>query len=55
MSACPTAAATRRDVAVTGSDTLHEAHHFGEVGRGPCRIECLRTALRMLQATLTIH
>lgn len=42
-------------VAVVGAPTIHEEHHFGDVGRGPCRIECLRTALRMLRTTLTIH
>jgi nicotinamide-nucleotide amidase len=40
-------------VAATGSDTLHQAHHFGDLGRGPCRIECLRTALGMLKDALT--
>jgi len=42
-------------VASDGAPTIHEEHHFGDVGRGPCRIECLRTALRMLKATLTIR
>lgn len=42
-------------VASVGAPTIHEEHHFGDVGRGPCRIECLRSALRMLKATLTIR
>ena len=42
-------------VACAGAPTLHEEHHFGDVGRGPCRIECLRSALRLLQAALTMR
>jgi nicotinamide-nucleotide amidase len=42
-------------VASVGAPTVHEEHHFGDVGRGPCRLECLRSALRMLQAAVTIR
>jgi nicotinamide-nucleotide amidase len=40
-------------VAALGVPTAHEEHHFGDVGRGPCRIECLRVALTMLEAAVT--
>jgi nicotinamide-nucleotide amidase len=40
-------ALARRDSAVR----IEEAH-FGDVGRGPVRIACLRTALRMLRSAL---
>ncbi len=40
-------------VAAAGAPTVHEEHHFGDVGRGPCRIECLRVALEMLKAAVT--
>ncbi|MDP1777212.1 MAG: CinA family protein [Brevundimonas sp.] len=40
-------------VAATGAHTIHEEHHFGDIGRGPCRIECLRVALRMLHSAVT--
>lgn len=40
-------------VAAAGAPTVHEEHHFGEVGRGSCRIECLRVALRMLHSAVT--
>jgi nicotinamide-nucleotide amidase len=40
-------------VAAAGAPTVHEEHHFGDVGRGPCRIECLRVALKMLKAAVT--
>jgi len=42
-------------VAAIGAPTVHEEHHFGDVGRGPCRIECLRVALEMLKAAVTDH
>ncbi|MDP2116664.1 MAG: CinA family protein [Brevundimonas sp.] len=42
-------------VASVGAPTVHEEHHFGDVGRGPCRLECLRSALRMLQSAVTIR
>lgn len=35
-----------------GAPTVHQEHHFGDVGRGACRIECLRVALGMLKAAL---
>lgn len=40
-------------VAAAGAPTVHEEHHFGDIGRGPCRLECLRAALRMLAAAVT--
>lgn len=40
-------------VAAAGGATVHEERHFGDLGRGPCRIECLRTALGMLKDALT--
>jgi len=40
-------------VAAEGVPTAHEEHHFGDIGRGPCRLECLRVALRMLKAAVT--
>lgn len=36
----------------TGRPTAHRELHFGDVGRGPVRIECLRTALKMLEEAL---
>lgn len=39
-------------LAAEGAPTRHEEHHFGDVGRGPCRIECLRAALTLLKAAL---
>lgn len=35
-----------------GRDTLHRETHFGAVGRGPVRVECLRTALEMFERSL---
>ncbi|MGZ9098874.1 MAG: CinA family protein [Brevundimonas sp.] len=40
-------------VAAPGSPTVHQERHFGDIGRGPCRIECLRTALQMMQTAVT--
>ena len=40
-------------LAAVGAPTLHEAHHFGDIGRGPCRIECLRVALRLMHSAVT--
>ena len=40
-------------LAALGAPTVHEEHHFGDIGRGPCRIECLRVALEMMQAAVT--
>ena len=42
-------------VAAVGAPTEHEEHRFGDIGRGPCRLECLRVALRMLQTAVTIR
>jgi nicotinamide-nucleotide amidase len=39
-------------VSAVGAPTIHEEHHFGDVGRGPCRLESLRVALRMLEAAV---
>jgi len=35
-----------------GGETLHELRRFGDLGRGPCRLACLRQALTMMQAVL---
>ena len=40
-------------VAAAGAPTVHEEHHFGDVGRGPVRLECLRVALRMMERAVT--
>ena len=40
-------------VAALGAPTRHEEHHFGDVGRGPVRLECLRVALRMIEQAVT--
>ncbi len=40
-------------LAAEGAPTVHQAHHFGDIGRGPCRIECLRVALGMLKTALS--
>ncbi len=42
-------------VAAAGAPTVHEEHHFGDIGRGPSRIECLRVGLRMLHSAVTIR
>ncbi|MEJ6790156.1 CinA family protein [Brevundimonas sp. BR2-1] len=39
-------------LAATGAPTVHEEHHFGDRGRGPVRLECLRVALRMMRDAL---
>lgn len=39
-------------LAAAGAPTVHEEHHFGDIGRGPVRLECLRVALRMIQTAL---
>lgn len=39
-------------VARRGAPTRTEEHHFGDVGRGAVRIECLRTAIRMMGQAL---
>lgn len=40
-------ACARRD-----GPTAHHEAHFGDMGRGPIRVECLRVALRMMQDAL---
>ena len=40
-------------VAASGAATRHEEHHFGDIGRGPVRLECLRVALRMMEQAVT--
>ena len=40
-------------VAALGAPTEHEEHHFGDIGRGPVRLECLRVALRMIEGAVT--
>ena len=40
-------------LAAAGAPTGHEEHHFGDLGRGPVRLECLRTAMRMLERAVT--
>lgn len=40
-------------LAAAGAPTRHEEHHFGDVGRGPVRLECLRVALRLLEQAVT--
>jgi nicotinamide-nucleotide amidase len=42
-------------VAALGAPTVHEEHHFGDIGRGPVRLECLRVALRLLHTAVTIR
>ena len=39
-------------LAATGAPTVHEEHHFGDIGRGPVRLECLRVALRLLRSAV---
>lgn len=36
----------------TGRTTVHREMHFGDVGRGPVRIECMRVALEMLDEAM---
>ena len=31
-----------------GRETTHREEHFGDIGRGPTRIECMRVALEMI-------
>ena len=35
-----------------GGETVHVLRRFGEIGRGPCRLACLRQALTMMAAAL---
>lgn len=39
-------------VADRKGDVRHEAHHFGDGGRGPVRLACLKVGLRMLLEAL---
>lgn len=39
--------------AAAGAPTVHEEHHFGDIGRGPVRLECLRVALGLLERAVT--
>lgn len=36
----------------TGRPTRHREEHFGDIGRGPVRIKCMRVALQMLDEAL---
>ena len=36
----------------TGRPTAHREEHFGDVGRGPVRVECMRVGLQMLDEAL---
>ncbi len=36
-----------------GADAVHREAHFGDIGRGPVRIECIRTALDMIEKALS--
>jgi nicotinamide-nucleotide amidase len=38
--------------AIRDGELVHREEHFGDVGRGPVRLECLRTALGMIEAAL---
>ena len=40
-------------LAAMGAPTTHEEHHFGDIGRGPVRLESLRVALRMMERAVT--
>ena len=40
-------------LAASGAPTVHEEHHFGDLGRGPVRLECMRVGLRMLERAVT--
>lgn len=42
-------------VAAVGAPTRHQERRFGDVGRGACRVECVRVALEMLKGALTPH
>ena len=35
-----------------GRATAHRERHFGDIGRGPTRIECMRVALEMIAAAI---
>jgi nicotinamide-nucleotide amidase len=40
-------------LAAAGAPTIHEEHHFGDIGRGPVRLECLRVAMTLLERAVT--
>lgn len=40
-------------LAAQGAPTVHEEHHFGDIGRGPVRLACLRVAMRLLHDAVT--
>ena len=40
-------------LAAQGRPTTHEEHHFGDIGRGPVRLACLRVAMRLLHTAVT--
>ncbi len=40
-------------LAAAGIPTTHEEHHFGDIGRGPVRLECLKVAMRLLERAVT--
>jgi nicotinamide-nucleotide amidase len=35
-----------------GRDIVHREEHFGDIGRGPVRVECLRVALQLFEEAL---
>ena len=39
-------------VAARGEPTVHEVRRFGDIGRGPCRLACLRVALGLLESAV---
>jgi nicotinamide-nucleotide amidase len=38
-----------------GGKTLHRETHYGNSGRGPIRIECMKTAVEMLERAIDQH
>jgi nicotinamide-nucleotide amidase len=38
--------------ACPGRETRHREEHFGDIGRGPTRIACIKTALEMLEGAI---
>lgn len=36
----------------TGAETRHREVHFGDIGRGPVRVECMRVAIEMLDEAI---
>jgi nicotinamide-nucleotide amidase len=35
-----------------GKETMHREEHFGDIGRGPIRVECMRVAIEMMSEML---